>query len=58
LIALAFLSAMVEVAIFRSFSHPRDLYLWNYWTAPAWLAWYLLAAAIERRRVERIGADL
>jgi len=43
LIALAFLSALVEVALFRSISHPQALYLWTYWTAPAWLIWYLIA---------------
>jgi hypothetical protein len=45
LIALAFLSALVEVALFRSLSHPNDLYLWTLWAAPAWLAWYLCATA-------------
>jgi len=42
LIALAVLSALVEIALFRSLSHPRDLVFWTYWTAPAWLIWYLL----------------
>ncbi len=43
LIALAFLSALVEVALFRSLSYPPALYQWTYWTAPAWLMWYLVA---------------
>jgi hypothetical protein len=43
LIALAFLSALVEIALFRSLSHPKDLVYWTLWTAPAWLAWYLIA---------------
>jgi hypothetical protein len=45
LIALAFLSALVEIALYRSFSHPTAMALWTYWTAPAWLAWYLVALA-------------
>jgi hypothetical protein len=50
LIALAFLSALVEVALFRSLSHPRDLALWTYWSAPAWLAWYLVACSAHVHR--------
>jgi hypothetical protein len=45
LIALAFLSALVEIALFRSLSHPTAMALWTYWTAPAWLTWYLIARA-------------
>jgi hypothetical protein len=43
LIALAFLSSLVEIALYRSISHPPALYLWTYWTAPAWLIWYIVA---------------
>jgi len=48
LIALAFLSALVEVALFCSLSHPSAMHQWTYWTAPAWLAWYLVAHALAR----------
>jgi hypothetical protein len=44
LIALAFLSALVEIALFRSLSHPKDMVFWTYWAAPAWLAWYIVAS--------------
>jgi hypothetical protein len=43
LIALAFLSSLVEIALYRSISHPPDLFLWTYWTVPAWMIWYLVA---------------
>jgi hypothetical protein len=49
LIALAFLSALVEIALFRSLSHYKDLIYWTYWTAPAWLIWYLVTCALARR---------
>jgi hypothetical protein len=55
LIALAFLSALVEIALFRSLSHYKDLIYWTYWTAPAWLIWYLLATRIKQP--ERIGGS-
>jgi hypothetical protein len=48
LIALAFLSALVEIVIFRGLVYPKTMHLWMYWTAPAWLAWYLVARAVER----------
>ena len=48
LIALAFLSALVEIALYRSLSSPSALYLWTYWTAPAWLVWYLWATGKKR----------
>ncbi len=44
LIALAFLSAMIEVALFRSVSQPAAMALWTYWAAPAWLVWYLIVS--------------
>ncbi|MGO9777608.1 MAG: glycosyltransferase 87 family protein [Terracidiphilus sp.] len=48
LIALASLSALVEIAIFRSLTYPAAMHRWMYWTAPAWLAWYLVARAMAR----------
>jgi ABC-type cobalamin transport system permease subunit len=49
LIALAFLSALVEMALLRSFSHPTAMALWTYWTAPAWLVWYGIARTPSAR---------
>jgi hypothetical protein len=43
LIALASLSALVEVALFCSLRYPPALYLWTIWAAPAWLVWYWAA---------------
>ena len=43
LVALAFLSAMVEVALYGSIAQPLVLLYWTLWTAPAWLVWYLIA---------------
>jgi Glycosyltransferase family 87 len=54
LIALAFLSALVEIALFRSLSHPNDMVFWTYWTAPAWLVWYLCAFQFKRTQTEGI----
>jgi hypothetical protein len=45
LIALAFLSALVEVALLCSIHYPPALYRWTIWAAPAWLGWYLVANA-------------
>ena len=45
LIALAFLSALVEVALICSLRYPPALSLWTIWAAPAWLAWCLAANA-------------
>lgn len=56
LIALAFLSALVEIALMRSLSHPKDLIYWTYWTAPAWLAWYLYAVRGEKMRAKKLAA--
>jgi len=47
LAALAFLSALVEVALFCNIWKPSAVYLWTLWTAPAWLAWYLYAVRNE-----------
>jgi hypothetical protein len=49
LIALAFLSALVGLALFRSLSHSKDLVYWTYWSAPTWLIWYLVACAHSAR---------
>jgi len=54
LIALAFLSALVEIALFRSMTHPKDLAYWTYWTAPAWLVWYLCASHFKRTQAEGV----
>jgi hypothetical protein len=43
LAALALASALVEMAIYADIWFPLALYKWTLWTAPAWLAWYLLA---------------
>ena len=45
LVTLALLSALVECALFGNALKPAALYLWTPWTAPAWLAWYLVACA-------------
>jgi hypothetical protein len=45
LVALALLSGLVECALFGNALKPAALYLWTPWTAPAWLAWYLIACA-------------
>ncbi|MFZ1083813.1 MAG: glycosyltransferase 87 family protein [Terracidiphilus sp.] len=45
LIALASLSALVEIALFCSLFYPPAMYLWTIWAAPAWLVWVLIADA-------------
>jgi hypothetical protein len=52
LIALAFLSSLVEIALFRSLKQPTAMALWTYWTAPAWLVWYLCASRFKRTPAE------
>ena len=42
-IALALLSAFVEVAMLSNVWKPSSVYLGTLWAAPAWLIWYLLA---------------
>jgi hypothetical protein len=54
LIALAFLSALVEIALLRSIKYPTAMALWTYWSAPAWLVWYLFANRFRRTPTERI----
>jgi hypothetical protein len=55
LIALASLSALVEVTLFFSIRFPATLYLWTYWTAPAWLVWYLIATKTKKTPAEAVG---
>jgi len=43
LVALALLSALVEVALFGNLYKPAAIHAWTIWSAPAWLAWYLIA---------------
>ena len=48
LAALALATAMVEIALFydvlrSATAHLPAIHHWTYWTAPAWLAWYLVA---------------
>jgi hypothetical protein len=57
LIALAFLSALVEIALFRSMLHPNDLVYWTYWTVPAWLVWYLVACAFAQEPQAGLSPD-
>jgi len=42
---LALLSALIEVGLFAIVWKPATLYVWTLWSAPAWLAWYLLAVS-------------
>ncbi|MGO9316373.1 MAG: glycosyltransferase 87 family protein [Terracidiphilus sp.] len=51
LLALAFLSALVEIALFRSIKQPTAMALWTYWTAPAWLVWHLCASRFKSHRL-------
>lgn len=43
LIALALLTALVEIALMGIIWKPTTLYTWTLWSAPAWVAWRLLA---------------
>jgi hypothetical protein len=56
LIALALLSALVEIVLFYSYWQPTAMPLWTYWAAPAWLVWYLLATRGEKKRTEDSAA--
>jgi hypothetical protein len=49
-IALALLSAFVEVAMLANVWKPSSVYLGTLWAAPAWLIWYLLA-----RNTDKLG---
>jgi len=40
----ALLSALIELGLIGIVWNPASLYLWTLWSAPAWLAWYLVAA--------------
>ena len=48
LILLAVLSALVEISLFISLHDSAFLNKWTYWTAPAWLLWYLAATRTTR----------
>jgi len=52
---LAFLSALVEASLVGCIWVPSALLRWNYWTAPAWLLWYLIACASESRSPSENG---
>jgi len=56
LVILALLSALVEFALFGNALKPAALYLWTSWTAPAWLAWYLVACAPSTTRTTALQA--
>jgi len=44
LLVIAFLSALIEVALFGNIWKPEAIFLWTMWSAPAWLVWYLVAS--------------
>jgi len=52
---LAALSALVEASLIGGIWVHSALLRWNYWTAPAWLAWYLIASASESRNLRARG---
>lgn len=47
LIVLAVLSVLIEIALLGIVWRPSTLYTWTLWSAPAWVAWYLLAVRRE-----------
>ena len=49
---LALLSVMIELALFGTLWKHSFLYKWTLWSAPAWVAWYLLATSRKNRRVD------
>jgi hypothetical protein len=69
LAALALASALVEIALFydvlrRGTAHLPAIHHWTYWTAPAWVAWYLVASAtfgdpdgVSSRADELVGSE-
>jgi hypothetical protein len=54
LLTLAFLSALVEVALAVDILKPAAIFLWTIWIAPAWLAWYLVATMYTGTKTEGI----
>lgn len=54
LLALAFLSALVELSMALDVLRPKALFLWTLWTAPAWFAWYLVATLNKGGKAEEI----
>ena len=57
LIALAFLSSLVELALFGNILRPSAIYLWTLWSAPAWLAWYLVATMYKGPKPKEIPSQ-
>jgi hypothetical protein len=51
LATLAFLSALIEVALFGIVWKPATLYLWTLWSGPAWLIWYVYAVSLPAQRL-------
>jgi hypothetical protein len=49
LVALAFMSALIEAALFGALVRPSAIYHWTIWSAPAWLIWYLVACTPATR---------
>jgi hypothetical protein len=54
LLALAFLSALVELSMALDVLRPKALFLWTLWTAPAWFVWYLVATLNKGGKAEEI----
>jgi hypothetical protein len=52
LIALAMLSAIIELEILCNLKRQEALFYWTIWTAPAWLIWYLIATVPAARWAE------
>jgi hypothetical protein len=50
LIAVAFASALIEIALFYEAWKPSAVHLWTYWTAPTWLVWYLSARLMQSKQ--------
>jgi hypothetical protein len=55
LIALALLTALVEVALISIIWRPAALYTWTLWSAPAWAVWYLLATHTRNSKQDSLA---
>ncbi len=44
LVIIAFLSSLIEVALFGNVWKEQAIFFWTMWSAPAWLIWYLVAS--------------
>jgi len=53
LVVLAFASLLIEIELIGGVDILSPFYLW---TAPVWLAWYLLAVAFKKKRAEALPA--